>query len=76
MLLEMGQAGPALKEYEKTLKDNPNRYRAIYGVARASEAAGDRQKAAAHFAKLVEMTRNADSPRQELAYAKAFLARR
>ena len=29
MLLDMGQAGPALKEYEKALKDNPNRYRAI-----------------------------------------------
>ena len=49
LLLEMGQAGPALREFEASLKETPNRYRGIYGAARAAEAAGDRRKAAAYL---------------------------
>ena len=45
LLLESGQAAPALREFEAAFKENPNRYRGLYGAARAAEAAGDRQKA-------------------------------
>ena len=76
LLLEMGQAAPALREFEAANKAYPNRYRGIYGAARAAEAAGDRQKAADLYAKLVAMTKNADSTRPELARAKAYLAQR
>lgn len=47
-----------------------------YGAARAAETAGDRQKAADYFAKLVALSKNADSTRPELARAKAYLAQR
>ena len=76
LLLEVGQAAPALREYEAALKDSPNRYRGFYGAARAAEALGERQKAAGYFAKLVALSKNADSARPELARAKAYVAQR
>jgi tetratricopeptide (TPR) repeat protein len=73
LFLEMGQPAAALKEYETALKDSPNRYRGFWGAARAADAAGDRPKATAYFAKLVELSRNADTERQEIRAAKASL---
>src|SRR2546422_8160126 len=40
LLLQMGQAAPALREFEASLRENPNRYRGLYGAARAAEVAG------------------------------------
>jgi tetratricopeptide (TPR) repeat protein len=73
LLLEVGQAGPALREFETSLKETPNRYRGIYGAARAAEIAGNRQQAGAYFEKLVALGRNADTSRPEIARARAFL---
>lgn len=74
LLLEMGQAAPALREYQAALKATPNRYRGLYGAARAAEAAGDRKNAADYFAKVVALSKNADTVRPELTRAKAYLA--
>jgi tetratricopeptide (TPR) repeat protein len=76
LLLEIGQAAPALREFEAANKAYPNRYRGIYGAARAAEAAGERQKAAGYYAKLVAQTKNADTARPELARANAYIAQR
>jgi tetratricopeptide (TPR) repeat protein len=76
LLLELRQPAPALREYEAALKENPNRYRGIAGAARAADAAGDRQKAAAYFARLVALSRNADTARPELVQAEAYLAQK
>lgn len=76
LLLEMGQPGPALREYEIALKATPNRFRSYLGAARAADAAGDPQKAVGYFKRLVELTKNADSDRSEIREAKAFLARK
>jgi len=76
LLLESGQAGPALREFEAALKENPNRYRGLYGAARAAEAAGDRQKAEAYFSKFVAVSAKADTDRPEIAQAKTFLAKK
>jgi tetratricopeptide (TPR) repeat protein len=76
LLLEMGQAAPALREYENSLKENPNRYRAIYGAGRAAETAGDQDKAKRYFTSLISLSKNADTERPELARAKSFLAAR
>lgn len=76
MLLELKQPALALKEFEASQTREPNRFRGFYGAARAAEAAGDRQKAADYYAKLVAMSKNADTPRPELARAKAYLAQR
>jgi hypothetical protein len=35
--VEQGQAAAALGELEASLKENPNRYRALYGAARGGD---------------------------------------
>jgi tetratricopeptide (TPR) repeat protein len=76
MLLELKQPALALKEFEASQVREPNRFRGYYGAALAAEAAGDRQKASAHYAKLVDLTKTAGSARPELARAKAYIAQR
>jgi tetratricopeptide (TPR) repeat protein len=76
LLLEIGEPAAALKEYETALKQTPNRYRAFWGAARASDALGNRAQAAEYFGKLVNLTKNADTERPEMREAKAYLAQR
>ena len=76
LLLETGQPAAALSEFEAALKQTPNRYRAFLGIARAANAAGDRQKASEYYGKLVDLAKNADTERQEIREAKNFLAQR
>lgn len=76
MLLEMKESARALKEYETSLHDNPNRYRGFYGAARAAEAANERKKAADYFGKLIALSEKADTQRPELVRAKAYVAQR
>ena len=73
LLLEIGQPATALSEFETALKQTPNRFRAFCGAARAADSAGDRQKASEYFGKLVELSKNANSERQEIREAKAYL---
>jgi tetratricopeptide (TPR) repeat protein len=73
LLLEMGEPAAALTEFETALRQTPNRFRAYWGAARAADAAGDRQKAIEYFGKLVDLAKNADTERQEVREAKAFL---
>jgi tetratricopeptide (TPR) repeat protein len=75
-LMEIAEHGAALREYQVSNKLTPNRYRGLYGAARAAEAAGNRRLASDYFAKLVGLTKNADTVRPELARAKAYLASR
>jgi tetratricopeptide (TPR) repeat protein len=76
MLLELKQPAQALKEYETSHVREPNRFRGYAGAARAAEAAGERAKAANYYAKLIELTKNSDTQRPELAHARAYLAQR
>jgi len=75
LLLEMGQPAAAQAEYEAALHQTPNRYRALLGMARAANAAGDRQKAADYYGKVVTLAQNADTERQETGEAKAVLSK-
>ena len=43
MLLELKQPAAALKEFQATLKKEPNRFRAVYGAALSAELSGDRR---------------------------------
>jgi tetratricopeptide (TPR) repeat protein len=76
MLLELGRAANALREFEASIQETPNRYRGLWGAARAAKAAGEQQKAAAYYAKVVELTKSSDSSRPEIALAKAHIAQR
>lgn len=73
LLLVSGQPAAALGEYETAVKQTPNRYRAFLGLARASNAAGDRQKASEYYGKLLDLAKNADTERPEIREAKEFL---
>ena len=55
------------------LAKEPNRYRAFAGAAQAAERSGDAKKAAFYSARLVEMTKAADSSLPEIAQAKRLL---
>jgi hypothetical protein len=75
MLLESGQPTLALQAYEASQQREPNRLRGYYGAARAAEASGDKAKATLYYAKLIDLTKNADSPRPEVTEAKAYAAK-
>jgi Tfp pilus assembly protein PilF len=69
LLLELNQPAPALKEFETTLVQEPNRFRAIYGAAHAAKLAGDTEKARMHYQHLLLICQKADSDRPELQEA-------
>ena len=72
MRLQTGDAAGALREFEATLKKEPNRFRALYGAAKAATVTGDRKRAQAHFAMLLKVAAKADTPgRPELVEARA-----
>ena len=74
MLMELKEPAAALVEFERSQVREPNRFRSIAGAALAADASGDRAKAKRLYARLLELARDADSPRPELARAKAYLA--
>ncbi len=74
MLLELKQPAAALKEFEQSQLREPNRLRGFAGAAAAADAAGERDKAKGHYAKLLELTREADTPLPEIMRAKTYLA--
>jgi hypothetical protein len=75
LLLEMNQPTQALSQYEDSLTKDPNRFRSVYGAAKAAERAGDAAKAKAYYQQLAALGSNADGDRPELTEAKAYLQR-
>jgi hypothetical protein len=69
MLLELKKPADALAAFEATLKKEPNRFRAIYGAARAADASGDKAKAKTYYANLIQLADRAAS-RKELDAAR------
>ena len=74
MLLQLNQPVDALKAFEATLKKEPNRFRAVYGAAKASSLASNRSKARTYYAQLLKICERADGPsRLELTEARQIL---
>jgi tetratricopeptide (TPR) repeat protein len=76
MLLELGDPRQALKEFETSHRVELNRFKGLYGAARAAELSGDREKARTYYASLLALCEKADTERPELKEAKAFLAKK
>jgi predicted Zn-dependent protease len=76
MLLGLGLPKQAFAEFERSLQRDPNRFRGIYGAARAAEATGNPRVAREYYAKLQSLTDARDTERPELAHARAFLSQR
>jgi tetratricopeptide (TPR) repeat protein len=71
MLLEFKQPAEARKEFESTLKKEPNRFRAVYGAARAALLMGDHAAARHYYDQLLKICERADTPgRPELVAAR------
>lgn len=76
MLLQLKQPAQALVEFQATMKKEPNRFRGVYGAAKAASLAGDRANARRYYAQLLEICKRADTPgRPELAEARAAVGR-
>lgn len=73
MLLAVNKPIEALATYELNLKRRPNRFNGIYGAASAAKQAGNNEKAALYFDQLLNLTKNSNSNRPEIAEAKAFV---
>jgi hypothetical protein len=71
MLLDAGRPADALVEFEATIKKEPNRFRGLYGGARAAEAAGQRARAVALYKQLLEIAGTSNRP--EIQQARNFL---
>jgi predicted Zn-dependent protease len=76
LLLEAGEPAQALKEFEASSLNNPNRYRSFAGAAKAAERIGHRAQAQSYYEKLVALTGNVETARPDLAAAKQYLARK
>jgi hypothetical protein len=74
LLLEVKQPAPAFQAFEASQRSEPNRFKGLYGAARAAEMAGEKEKARAFYTKLMTLAERADSERPELDEARAFLA--
>jgi hypothetical protein len=74
LLLELDQPEEALAAFEASQQIEPNRFRGLYGAARAAELAGEQEKAQGYYEDLVALAATADTERPELVEAQAFLA--
>ena len=72
MLFDMGRYEEALANYQAALVRSPNRLNSLYGAGRSAELAGQREVAAFHYAKLVEIAAT-DSELKRLQEARSFL---
>jgi Tfp pilus assembly protein PilF len=75
LLLEAKEPAQALKEFEASLRNNPNRYRSFAGAANAAERTGDRARVKNYYEKLVALTGNAENLRPDALTARRYLAR-
>lgn len=75
MLLDMREPAKAVVEYETALTVAPNRFKALHGLGRAAELAGDAERARAAYGKLLTIAASSDGARPELAQAKAALGK-
>ncbi len=75
MYLQMKQPDKALEQFEATLKEEPGRFRALYGAAHAAQINGNPEASQTHFRELLKICSHADTPgRPEILEARRALA--
>ena len=74
LLLELGRPKEAQESYTKTLAREPRRARALFGVARAAELAGDDATAKKRYNELLDLMKRADPDRLEPRRARQYLS--
>ena len=74
LLLASGNPAKALTEFEASLAVSRNRFRGVYGAAKAAEKSGAASKARKYHERLVAVSDQAHPSRPELLEAIAFLS--
>jgi len=72
--IEAQEPALAMKEFETSLRNNPNRYRSLAGAATAADRIGDRGCAKSYCEKLITLASDADTARPDLIAATPYLA--
>jgi tetratricopeptide (TPR) repeat protein len=72
MLIQMGNSAKALEAYQADLNRRPNRFNGLFGAGLAAEKSGDVAKARFYYGELLSIS-VANSPRNELVFARRFL---
>jgi hypothetical protein len=75
LLMDMNRPADAAERFLQTLERTPGRPKAIYGIARAAEARGDNATARQRYQEFLQIWKDADPDRPEVATAKQFLAK-
>ncbi len=76
MLLKTNEPTKALEQFEATLKQEPRRFRSLYGAAHAAQLVGNRDISQMYFRVLLKVCASADKPeRPELKEAREALAK-
>ena len=60
ILLEMNKPAEALEQFEATLKNEPGRFRSLYGAAHAAQLSGSRNTSEGYFRELLKVCARAD----------------
>ena len=75
LLLELRRPAEALRAFEQSQVADPNRFRNVYGAARAAELAREPAKARKYYEQLVEQVGDEATQRAELERARKYLRR-
>jgi hypothetical protein len=71
LLLAEKQPAEAQKEFDATLKKEPNRFRSLYGAAESAKLAGNAEASKTYFGQLLKVAAHADQPgRAEMVEAR------
>src|SRR5205814_3855897 len=73
ILLALNRPAEAAKHFAETLKRTPGRPMAVYGIARAAQALGDRATALARYTEFLELWKQEETDLPELAIARRFV---
>jgi tetratricopeptide (TPR) repeat protein len=73
LLLEANKPADALREFERSLRVVPNRFRSLAGAGQAAVQAGRKNLAESYFKQLLSLAANADGERAALNTARSFV---
>jgi tetratricopeptide (TPR) repeat protein len=74
MLFDMGRYREAQTEYETALERSPNRFNSLYGAGFAAELEGNKNEAVFYYKKIIEITANVKTDREQLKHVKFYLS--
>ena len=75
LLMELNRPAEAREQFLQTLKRTPGRPKAIYGLAQAAQASGDKATATQRYQEFLVLWKHADPDLPEVTTAKEFLVK-